>query len=151
MKTMNSPLENNTANHSLHHLVDEIIRDFSSERFIGESQIVNNISLDLFICTKEESVLSSVITELLHAFLSNAAEGEIEVSARELFGNTMKVSVRDNNCYNTYAVACALQKVVPMAESIGGFLNIVNQRQKITTIEFSFPFDREMQLSTDDV
>ena len=151
MKTMNSTLDNNTAKHSLHHLVDEIIRDFSSERLIGECQIANNVSPDLFICTKDEAVLSSVISGLLHAFLSNAADGQIEVSARELFGNTMKVCVRDNNCYNTYAVACALQRIVPMAESIGGFLNIVNQRQKITTIEFSFPFEREIQLSTDDV
>ena len=148
---MNSTLENNTANHSLHHLVDEIIRDFSSEQFIGRSQIANKVSTGLFICTTEEGVLFSVISGMLHAFLSNTTEGEIEVSARELAGNTMKVRVRDANCYNTYAVACSLQRIVPMAESIGGFLNIVNQRQKITTIEFSFPFEKELQLSSDDL
>ena len=34
-------------------------------------------------------------------------------------------------------------KMVPLAEQIGGYLNITNQRQKITTVEFSFPLKKE--------
>ena len=149
MKTVNSTISNNTTNHSLHKLVDEVIRDLSMVPFTGKSRIVNKVSPDLFIRMKDENILSSIISGLLYALLSNATEGNIEVSARELFGNTMKIFMRDNNCYNTYAVACALQKILPMAERIGGFLNIMNQRQKITTIEFSFPLEREDKLATD--
>ena len=51
----------------------------------------------------------------------------------------VEINVKDDNCYNAYAVALSLQDVVPLAEKIGGDLNITNQRQRITTISFRFP------------
>jgi len=150
MKTVNSTIANNTTSHSLHDLVDEVIRDLLPLQSSGKGQIINSVPPYLSIRTNEESILSSIISGLLYALLSNATEGDLEVSARELFGNTIKVFVKDNNCYNTYAVACALQKVVPIAERIGGFINIMNQRQKITTIEFSFPFGKDELFPADD-
>lgn len=151
MKTLNSTIANDTRNHSLHDLVDGVIKGLSSMQLTRQSKISNRVSPALMIRTGEEDILSSVISSMLYALLSNATEGEIDISATELFGSTIKVFVKDNNCYNTYAVACALQNVLPTAEKIGGFLNIMNQRQKITTIEFSFPSEKdEQQLAEDD-
>jgi len=150
MKTVNSTIADDTRNHSLHDLVDKAIKGLSSIQLTHQSKITNRVSPALIIRTGEEDVLSSVIRSMLEALLSNATEGEIEVSATELFGRTVKVFVKDNNCYNTYAVACALQNVLPMAEQIGGFLNIMNQRQRITTIEFSFPLEKDEKHLEDD-
>ncbi|HET6996438.1 MAG TPA: hypothetical protein VFI06_15695 [Chitinophagaceae bacterium] len=145
MKLTNSIAEDSSRTHlSLHTLVDEVVNDLtlSSPQLAGKSRIINQVAADLIINTCEET-LAAVIQGMLHAIIANATEGDIQVSAREIFGNTIRISVKDNNCYNTYAVACALQKIVPLAEQIGGFLNIMNQRQKITTIEFSFPYTKE--------
>lgn len=149
MKTMNRAKPNSRGHQSLHGLVDTIIAELSVMDIARNSHIVNNIPGDLLIGEKEEPV-SIIMQGLLYALISNAADGQILVSACELFGNTIKVSAKDNNCYNTYAVACALQKVVPVAEKMGGFLNITNQRQKITTVEFSFPFEQESEMLVDE-
>jgi hypothetical protein len=139
MTIMNKTItSDNRTKLSLHKLVDDVIRVSSPVPVHSKNSVVNNVPANLYVNNNEMAV-ASVINELLQAVISNAADGEIYVSAKELFGNTVKVSVKDNNCYNTYGVACGLQKVVPLAEKIGGYLNIINQRQKITTVEFSFP------------
>ncbi|TMI71689.1 MAG: hypothetical protein E6H09_13195 [Bacteroidetes bacterium] len=145
MKRTNSITGDGSRTHvPLHQLVDEVVKDLSlsSPQLTGKSRVINQVATDLVINTCEETFFA-VIHGMLHAIIANATEGDIQVSARELFGNTVRISVRDNNCYNTYAVACALQRIVPLAEQVGGFLNIMNQRQKITTVEFSFPYTKE--------
>src|SRR6266498_4253105 len=132
MKTMNKIITgDNKTNLSLYKLVDDAIKKSSVEPVDSKSHILNNIPENLYINVNED-IVTSVIKGLLHSMIMNATDGDIHISAKELFGNTIKVYVKDNNCYNTYAVACSLQKMVPLAERIGGYLNIANQRQKIT-------------------
>jgi len=150
MKTLNTIITGESkTNLSLHELVDEAIKKSANIPVSSKSLIANNVSGDLYIKTNED-IVSSVIQGLLQSMIMNATDGDIHVSAQELFGNTVKVFVRDNNCYNTYAVACNLQNMVPLAEQIGGYLNITNQRQKITTLEFSFPVAKEEEGSGDE-
>lgn len=143
MKTMNNitSTDDSKAKLSLYQLVSDSIKA-STPGSQSKTNIRNTVPPDLYVNMNEE-IVASVISGLLQAVVSNATDGDIHVSAKELFGNTVKVFVKDNNCYNTYAVACGLQKMVPLAERIGGFLNITNQRQKITTVEFSFPIMKE--------
>ena len=152
MTTMNSITQcDSKSNLSLHKLVDDVINVSSPVPAHTKSPVVNNVPANLYLNTNKD-IVASVIDGLLNAVIMNATDGEIYVSAKELFGNTVKVFVKDNNCYNTYAVACGLLKVVPLAEKIGGYLNIINQRQKITTIEFSFPLatEEKNQFEADD-
>lgn len=151
MKTTNNIITGySKANLSLHKMVDDVIRVSSPVPVHSQHPVVNNVPANLYVNTNED-IVASVLKGLINVVVNNATDGEIYISAKELFGNTVKVSVKDNNCYNTYAVACGLQKIVPIAEQIGGFLNIINQRQKITTIEFSFPAGtEEKELSEDD-
>ena len=142
MTTMKNIIPDNRTKLSLHKLVDDVIKVSSPLPVPSKSPVVNNVPANLYVNTNED-VVASVLNGLLNTVITNASNGEIYVSAREFFGNTVKVSVKDSNCYNTYAVACGLQKMVPLAERIGGNLNIINQRQKITTIEFSFPIVKE--------
>jgi hypothetical protein len=143
MKAINSVITGDSSSkQSLHKLVDEVINVSFPLPAQSKSHVVNNVPSNLYV-NSNEAIVASVINGLLDAVITNATDGEIYVSAKELFGNTVKVYVKDNNCYNTYAVACGLQRMVPLAEQIGGYLNIINQRQKITTIEFSFPLVKE--------
>jgi hypothetical protein len=142
MTLMKNLTPGNKTKLSLHKLVDDVISVSSPDPDENKSPVVNNVPANLYLNTNED-VVALVLNGLLNAVITNASNSEIYVSAREIFGNTVKVYVKDNNCYNTYAVACGLQKVVPLAEQIGGYLNIINQRQKITTIEFSFPVVKE--------
>ena len=143
MKTVNNAVTGNSkANVSLHDIVDNIIARIGANHGNREIVIRNDIAPDLYSNTNDE-IVSTVIDGMLNAMLAHAADGDIDITARELFNNTIKLSVKDNNCYNTYAVACSLQNLVPLTEKIGGYLNITNQRQKITTIEFSFPIAKE--------
>jgi hypothetical protein len=150
MKTMNVITTGDSKSKlPLHQLVDDILRTSAQESSENKKVIHNTIPDSLYVNANEE-VITSVIEGLLDAVVSNATDGDIHVSAKELFGNTVKIFVKDNNCYNTYAVACSLQKMVPLAEQIGGFLNITNQRQKITTVEFSFPLMKEDETMEED-
>jgi hypothetical protein len=139
---MKSLTPDNKTKLSLHKLVDDVINVSSPAPVHSKHPVVNNVPANLYVNTNE-NIVASVIDGLLHAVITNATDGDIYISAKEIFGNTVKVFVKDNNCYNTYGLACGLQKVVPLAEQIGGYLNIINQRQKITTIEFSFPVVKE--------
>ena len=138
MKTIQNIIAGSKTNISLQKLVDDIILKASGQ--ISGHKIImrNNVPAGLYINANED-VVGLVIDGMLKSMIANGADGDIDISGRELFSNTIKVSVKDNNCYNTYAVACNLQSLVPLTEKIGGYLNITNQRQKITTIEFSFP------------
>jgi len=143
MKTINNTTTSDSnAKLSLHQLVDDVIKESAPLPVQSRTPVVNNVPANLYVNTNG-AIVASVINGLLNAVITNATDGEIYVSAKELFSNTVKIYVKDNNCYNTYAVACGLQKIVPLAEQIGGYLNIINQRQKITTIEFSFPIGKE--------
>ena len=147
MKTMNKTFTDSKTNVSLQKLVDDIIKKSSAEA--ANNKIINNVSADLYINANDD-IVASVIDGMLSSMIANAANGDIDISARELFSNTIKLAIRDNNCFNTYAVACSLQSLVPLTERMGGHLNITNQRQKITTIEFSFPVLKEEEKQGDE-
>jgi len=151
MKTIHDIVNGDSkTNLSLQKLVDDIIKNSSAGPGQSKVHIKNNVSANLNITTNEEDIVASVVKGILSAMMTHAADGDIDISAKELFGNTIKLSVKDNNCYNTYAVACSLQNMVPLTEQMGGYLNITNQRQKITTIEFSFPVAKEDDIQEND-
>lgn len=125
-------------NPSLHDVVDNIITKYLTTAKNNSNSLINNVSDKLSIGVNE-TIVGSVISGLLHAMITHVKESHIYISAKELYGKMVEINVKDDNCYNTYAVALSLQDVVPLAEMIGGRLNITNQRQKITTISFSFP------------
>lgn len=127
---------------SLHEVVDSIINKYVNAAKNNSNSLINNVS-DKLNVTVNETIVGSVIGGLLHAMITHVKESHIYISAKELYGKMVEINVKDDNCYNTYAVALSLQDIVPLAEMIGGRLNITNQRQKITTISFSFPVTEE--------
>jgi len=124
----------------LYDAVDDMFKIFSVVLKDNEIRIINTISTDILISTGDEVILS-VIQRMVTAVVANAFDTTINVTAKEVYGNTLEVKIKDENCYNTYAIAISLQSAVPLAEKIGGHLDITNQKQKITTIEFRFPLE----------
>jgi hypothetical protein len=127
---------------SLQEVVNQLLKTTLPEATRNRNSIVNNVPSTLYVNANED-VVTSVIRGMLHAVVVNAADSVIYIHAKDLYGKMAEVNIKDENCYNTYAVALSLQEMVPLAEKIGGHLNIINQRQKITTISFNFPLTNE--------
>jgi hypothetical protein len=130
---------------SLYQLVDQSMKNYLTAAKHNSNLLINNVNEKLNICV-DETIVGSVIGGLLHAVITHVKESHIYISAKELYGKFIEINIKDDNCYNTYAVALSLQDVVPLAEKIGGKLNITNQRQKVTTISFTFPLIQKERL-----
>lgn len=128
----------------LQNLIDKLIKSLLPLAVRNNCFIVNDVSPGLTINGEENAVIS-VLDGLLLSVINNARETCIRISAQEMYGKMIIVSVKDSNSFNTYAVACSLQDVVPLAEKIGGRLDISSQTQKITTIAFRFPIEQHQQ------
>lgn len=135
----------NHANLPLYQVVDNSIKNYLKAANRNTNFLINNVNAKLNI-TVDETIVGSVIDGLLHAAISHVKESRIYISAKELYGQMIEINVKDDNCYNAYAVALSLQNIVPLAQKIGGHLNISNHRQKITTISFRFPIAAEQDL-----
>jgi hypothetical protein len=128
----------------LQNVVDGLIKTLMPMATRNNSQIVNEVSPQLCV-NVDENAVTPVISGLLQSVINNARESCIRVTAKEMYGKMVVVSVKDSNSYNTYGVACSLQDIVPLAQKIGGNLDISNERQKITTIAFRFPLSGEQR------
>ena len=126
----------------LQNAVDRLIKSLGPVAIRNRSSFVNDIPANLEIGNDENNVIS-VISGLLRSVINNARESSIRISAKEMYGKMVTVSVKDSNSFNTYAVACSLQDVVPLAEKMGGRLDIISEKQKVTTIAFNFPIDQQ--------
>jgi hypothetical protein len=138
MKDTQLRYTDNSRSGSLYQLVDDSIKKYLPVARDNSNSLINNVNDKLSIYT-DETIVGSVIGGLLNAFITHVKESHIYISAKILYGKMIEINVKDDNCYNTYALAVSLQNIVPLAEKIGGKLNITNQRQKITTISFTFP------------
>lgn len=132
----------------LQNIIDKLAKTLLPLAVRNNSFIVNDVSPHLTIGGDQDAI-ASVLDGLLRSVINNTRESCIRVSAKEMYGKTMIVSVKDSNSFNTYAVACSLQDVVPLAQKIGGSLDISSPRQKITTIAFRFPIEQHHFKSVD--
>jgi hypothetical protein len=104
----------------------------------NNSQVVNDIP-EKFVANKDERILAEVIKGMLTAVINNAKDTCIRISAKLLYGNKVEVLVKDPNSYHSFALACGLQDVFPLAAKIGGDINITSHKKKVTTVSFVFP------------
>ena len=143
MKTMEHT-EYNPAKTVLQNVVDHLITTLLPVAVRNNSSFVNDVPSMLNI-RGDGNIVASVINGLLRSVINNARETCICISAKEMHGKMIMVAVKDSNSFNTYAVACSLQDVVPLAKMIGGELAITNPKQHVTTVAFKFPIDQQEQ------
>jgi hypothetical protein len=122
----------------LQSMVERLVKTLLPVATRNNSFIVNDVSPKLCVGMDENAVMP-VISGLLQSVINNARESCIRITAKEVYGKMVVVSVKDNNSYNTYGVACSLQDVVPLAQRIGGQLDISSEKQNVTTVAFKFP------------
>jgi len=131
----------NPAKGGLQNLIQHLAQPLLPLAVRNNSFLVNDVAPHLGLYGDKNAV-SRVIDGILRSVINNARESCIRISARELYSNMIEILVKDSNSFNTYAVACSLQDIVPLAQQAGGQLDIMNQRQRITTIVFRFPIHR---------
>jgi len=125
---------------AIRNLVHKLVEASLPSAVRHRSFIVNDVPDHLRLRGTDENMIASVISGMLQAVLGNSRESCVRVTAAEIHpGLTMQVYVRDTGCFSTFALACDLQSVFPIAEKMGGYLSISNEKQTNTTITFSFP------------
>jgi hypothetical protein len=122
---------------SLHAIVNQVMSDYMPEAKINKNSVQNDIPNKLPITANEE-LLTTVLSGMFHAIVSNARNSSIRVVAKT-YNDIVLVHVKDSNTCNNYAVASGLARFRSLAEKMGGYLDITSQRSKETTIAFSFP------------
>ncbi|MCW3118459.1 MAG: hypothetical protein JWM28_2541 [Chitinophagaceae bacterium] len=120
----------------LHQLLGNILPGFQQVAQKHKSFFVNEVPEDILI-SADKNVVASVLGNLLKIVSRNADNSCIRVSAKA-YNNVVLMHVKDNNTSNNYALNSSLSQVQPLVGKIGGFIDINTQRQKATTIAFSF-------------
>ena len=123
---------------NLHEITDHLIKTLLPSATRNNNLIVNDISPG-FVITRDERTIASVISGVIFSVINNARDSCIHVSAKKIYEKMMVITVKDSNSYNTYGIACSLQDVLPVAQEIGGDIDISNEHENITSIVFSFP------------
>lgn len=123
---------------SIRPIVSELTKALLPLAVRKKSFIINNIPHGIEVAAEEQQVIQ-VINGILNAFVTYASDSCIRITMEKTFGNMMQLNIRDNNSCHPYAVACSLQRIVPLAEKMGAQIAITNQRQRITTITCRLP------------
>ena len=124
-------------------LVDQLVNASLSSAARHRSFVVNEVPDGLQLYGTDENMIAVVINGMLQAVIGNTRESCVRISAREtLGGKSIEIQVKDTGCFSSFALACDLQTVFPMAQKVGGYLSISAEKQMNSTVIFSFPLDR---------
>jgi hypothetical protein len=121
----------------LRNLVNQLVSDSLPAAIQQKTIIVNEVPASMKIAA-DETMLSSVIGELLTTVVANSKKGSIYINA-ERFGDVVIFNIQDRNTNNGYALAYSIKSIESIAAELGGFITIKGQHQLETTISLSFP------------
>lgn len=122
---------------SLKQLTSRLAGSYLPVAVRNHSFFMNDIPEEMAVEHNREWV-SSIISGLLSAVVQHAKDTCIRLTARK-YGHVMVLEIKESGCISSYAMACNLQDVQNLAEKIGGCLTISINKEKSTTIAFSFP------------
>jgi hypothetical protein len=122
---------------NLHSLTNDLIESVSSAAILNDSYFVNEIPEDLDVDT-DPQLVASVLGGMLSTVGRHARGSVITVSAK-IYHDVILVHVKDYNNSQNYDIYHSLQELNPLAEKIGGVIDVNSYRLKVTTVVFSFP------------
>lgn len=122
---------------NLRQLTDDLIDSVASAAIENDSFFVNEIPDDMDIDT-DPQLVASVLGGMLSTVAQHAKGSCIRVSAK-IYHNVILVHVKDCNSSQNYDIYHSLQELKPLAEKIGGVVDVNSLRLKVTTVVFSFP------------
>ncbi|THU35827.1 HAMP domain-containing histidine kinase [Niastella caeni] len=124
-----------TATVSLHQLVDQLMDSFIPLAVNQKSFIINDVDKS-FQLHADEQVLAFVVGNLLNNAITSSQSVCIRIEAvRKPEG--IQIMVRNNGSHFYSTVAHGFSQVVAAARSLGGNINIYNQRHEGTVITLS--------------
>ena len=120
---------------SLHQLVDQLMNSFIPLAVHQKSFIINDVD-DSFQLQANEQVLAYIVGNLLNNAISSSESICIRIEAvKEPAG--IQIRVRNNGAHFYSTVAHGFSQVVAAARSMGGNINIYNQRHEGTVVTLS--------------
>jgi hypothetical protein len=122
---------------SLKQLVNNLVSNSLPVALDHQSNLVNEVEQELVLGDESRRIMS-IMKDLLHTVVSNSKNGEIHISA-DRYNGVVILQIQERNNYNGYALAYSIGSNEPDSVKIGGHISINGERQKITTISFSFP------------
>jgi hypothetical protein len=121
---------------ALQKLVSHLVAGIVPAAVHRNNFLVNDIPGGLMVQANAERV-TAVLTSLFNSILPYVENSCIRITAK-VFGNVVLVQLRDHTGINSYFIEQHITEFLPMAEKIGGYIGITSQRDKETTIVFSF-------------
>lgn len=103
----------------------------------NDSFFVNDIPEDLDIDT-DPQLVASILGGMLSTIAQHAKSSCIRLSAK-IYHDVILVHVKDCSSSHSYDIYSVLQRLLPMAEKLGGYVGVSSHRQNVTTVAFSFP------------
>lgn len=126
---------NRSENIGLHSLVDRVSSSSIYAATCRHSFIINDIPAHLMVNT-DEHMLATIFGNLLNSVISNTKESCIRISAR-IYGKIALISMKESHQVNN-RVSINLRQLQQMAIKIGGAVSINSDRERTSTIIFSF-------------
>jgi C4-dicarboxylate-specific signal transduction histidine kinase len=120
---------------SLHQLVDQLMDSFIPLAVTQKSFIINDVD-DSFQLQANEQILAYIVGNLLNNAISSSQSICIRIEAvKDPAG--IQIRVRNNGAHFYSTVAHGFSQVVEAARSMGGNINIYNQRHEGTVVTLS--------------
>jgi len=124
-----------TTSVSLYTLVNQLMNSFIPLAVAQKSFIINDID-KTFDMKADEQVLAFVVGNLLHHAITSSINVCIRVEAVKTTKG-LEIRVRNNSSYFYSTVSHGFSHILNAARSLGGSINIYNQRNEGTVITLS--------------
>lgn len=120
---------------SLHKLIDQLMNSFIPLAVTQKSFIINDVD-EAFQLHADEQVLTFIVGNLLNNAIISSQSVCIRIEALKQPAGIL-IRVRNNGSHFYSTVAHGFSQVVAAARSMGGDINIYNQRHEGTVITLS--------------
>lgn len=120
---------------SLHKLVDQLMNSFIPLAVTQKSFIINDVD-EAFQLHADEQVLAFIVSNLLNNAIISSQSVCIRIEALKQPEGIL-IRMRNNGSHFYSTVAHGFSQVVAAARSMGGDINIYNQRHEGTVITLS--------------
>lgn len=120
---------------SLHKLIDQLMNSFIPLAVMQKSFIINDVD-EAFKLHADEQVLAFIVSNLLNNAIISSQSVCIRIEALKQPEGIL-IRMRNNGSHFYSTVAHGFSQVVAAARSMGGDINIYNQRHEGTVITLS--------------
>lgn len=124
---------------SLQKFVNNAIDDLLFRAPGNSITIINDVPAEMLVSTNK-NILATITGSLLDIIVMNSQSDSIHITAK-LIGNLTLVHLRSSDGAYTDSMASSMQKIEPMAETLGGCLTVSNSIRKGLSMAFTFMND----------